>query len=193
MAKHGSIGEYVPGTQSSWKCYVEQLECYFVANAVVTDTQKRAILLSVCGSQVYQRIRSLVAPISPKDVEYDDIIKAATIYFEPASTVILERFHFFKREQKSDETVSTYIAELKRFAEPCLFKSQITIDELMRDRFVCGIADQRIRTRLFTEDDKLTFAKAQQIALATETALKSSLEVRAELSGNKSIHKIDHR
>ena len=40
---------------------------------------------------------------------------------------------------------------------------------MLRDRLVCGIADQRIQRRLLTEPD-LTFAKALELAQAAEAA-----------------------
>ena len=37
-------------------------------------------------------------------------------HFEPKSLVITERFHFYCRSQKSDESVANFVAELRRMA-----------------------------------------------------------------------------
>lgn len=44
-----------------------------------------------------------------------------------------------------------------------------SLDEMLRDRLVCGVNDERIQRRLLAED-KLTFTKALQLAQAMEGA-----------------------
>ena len=47
------------------------------------------------------------------------------------------------------------------------------LEDLLRDRLVCGIGDIRLQRRLLAKPN-LTFAKAVQIAQASETAEKDS-------------------
>ena len=50
---------------------------------------------------------------------------------------------------------------------------------MIRDRLVCGINDTAIQKRLLSEP-KLTYAKAIEIAQATETAAQSLRELRSK-------------
>ena len=59
------------------------------------------------------------------------------------------------------------MAELRKLSEHCNFGT--ALNDMLRDRLVCGIADQRIQRRLLTEPD-LTFAKALELAQAAEAA-----------------------
>ena len=47
--------------------YVEQLECYFIANDVANAIKQRTILLSCCGASTYSLIRSLAGLSKPTD------------------------------------------------------------------------------------------------------------------------------
>ena len=64
MALHGVLGEFDP-SKEDWKCYAERLQLYFTANDVDDATKQRAILLSQCGSSMYQLIRNLLTPAKP--------------------------------------------------------------------------------------------------------------------------------
>ena len=74
-------------------------------------------------------------------------------------------FKLDSRRQQVDKSISTYLVELRRIAEHCDFKD--TLDEMLRDRLVCGIADTREQHRLLAEH-KLTFRKTLDIAQAME-------------------------
>ena len=60
---------------------------------------------------------------------------------------------------------------LRKIAEHCEFRD--VLDDMLRDRIVCGISSKRTQQRLLQEAD-LTYAKAHDMALAAETAQKNS-------------------
>ena len=47
---------------------------------------------------------------------------AMTKHLQPKLLIIAERFKFHKRNQASTETVSEYLAELRRLADKCKFE-----------------------------------------------------------------------
>ena len=51
--------------------------------------------------------------------------------------------------QKENETISDYIALLQKLASNCNFRE--FLDEVLRDRFVCGLINGSIRRRLLAE------------------------------------------
>jgi hypothetical protein len=61
------------------------------------------------------------------------------------------------RSQSSEETIDSYVTDLKHKAKDCEF-GDLT-DSLIRDRIVCGIRDDNVRARLLREAD-LTLEKA---------------------------------
>ena len=46
-------------------------------------------------------------------------------HFEPKPVVIIQRFHFHRRNQALGETVVEYVAELRRLATHCKFEDYL--------------------------------------------------------------------
>ena len=53
-----SLSEYDPALES-WSIYIERLEQYFLANDILAEPKKHAMLLHVCKSKVFQLICNL--------------------------------------------------------------------------------------------------------------------------------------
>ena len=121
----------------------------------------------MCGPRTYKLIRSLLSPQEPKDVSFADIVKQMTDHYQPKPSIIVQRFKFHSRSRKQGESVATYIAELKRLAEDCEFGE--FLEQMLRDRIVCGINDPRIQRRLLAERE-LTYKSAFELAQSMETA-----------------------
>jgi transposase InsO family protein len=138
-----------------------------VANDVTSEEKKRALLLSVCGRETFKTARNLCSPGKLTDKAYKDICAALKGHFDPQPSAIVQRFHFNNRVRKPDESVSEYLAELRRLSEHCDYGS--VLNEMLRDRLVCGINDSQIQRQLLAEAN-LTLRSATDIALASESA-----------------------
>ena len=183
MSTHGSIGPFVVGRED-WVSYTERLEQYFAANDVEDAVKQRAILLSSCGADTYQVIRNVVAPGKPTDKTFSELVELVTAYYCPKPSVIAQRYAFHQRSQKEGEATAEFVAELRKLSEHCKFEA--SLDDMMRDRLVCGLRDSRLQRRLLAETD-LTFKKAFQMCQATELAEKNAQELQ---TGPKSSQKV---
>ena len=166
MTTHGTIGPFEQGRED-WTSYTERLEQYFAANGVEDAGKQRAILLSVCGAPTYQVIRNLVAPEKLTTLSFKEIVTLVREHYCPPPSEIVQRFMFNSRSQKEGETIAEFVAELRRLSEHCKFAD--TLEDMLRDRVVCGMRDTRLQRRLLAESD-LTFKKAFEICQATELA-----------------------
>eukprot|EP00731_Ephydatia_muelleri_P023099 Em0015g682a len=170
----GQISEFQSELESI-TVYLERVGQYFIANEIPTG-RRVAVLLSVIGSRTYSLLRSLLHPEVPGEKTYDQLATALREHFEPKRLVVVERFHFNRRNQGNGESVLEYVAEIKRLAGTCTFGAFLT--EALRDRFVCGLTNESIQRRLLSEAN-LDFEKAVQIARGMETAQKNSQVVQA--------------
>ena len=189
MATHGTLSEFIE-SQEPWTTYIERLEQYFAANDVAADAEskRRAILLSSCGTATYQLIRNLLAPSKPAETAFKDIVKAVTTHYNPNPSQIVERFKFNSRIRRQGETIAAFVADLRRLTEHCGYGA--TLDEMIRDRLVSGIADLSMQRRLLSEAD-LTLPKAIEIAQTMEAAERDAQELQQPL--RQSIHAVpDH-
>ena len=98
-------------------------------------------------------------------------------HFNPKPSEIVQRYKFDSRFRQPDETVNAYVAELRQLAQDCNFET--TLKQMLRDRLVCGINDDRVQRRLLAETD-LTFERAFKIAVAAEAACKNAKDLQAK-------------
>ena len=163
--QYGRLNEFDPESDSI-KAYLERVALYFTANDV--DNAKRVpILLSSIGAPTYALLSDLVAPNPPSDKSFAEISEILRSHFEPKRSVIAERFHFHKREQAVEESIADYDAALRKLATHCQFGA--TLEEALRDRFVCGLRHDTIQRRLLSETT-LSYNKALDIAKGMEAA-----------------------
>ena len=66
------------------------------------------------------------------------------------------------------------MAELRHIAQFCGYDAGL--EEMLRDRLVCGVNDPRIQKRLLAETE-LTLKKAFELAQAIEMAEKDTIEI----------------
>jgi len=156
MATHGTIGKFDSRTED-WASYTERLTEYFTANDVKSADKKQAILLSGVGPSTYQVILNLVAPDKPTEKTFDQLVKVVKGHYQPTPSVIVQRFKFNTRSQKPGESISSFVAELRWLAEHCDYEA--TLEDMLRDRLVCGISDGSLQRRLLAEPN-LKFKKA---------------------------------
>ena len=165
MAKFGELKEFRSENEKI-SVYLERVQLYFQANDI-KDAKKVPVFLSTVGAQTYQLLRDLLAPANPKDSTLVDLFKQLTDHYEPKPITIAERFVFYQRNQRPQEAVTTYLAELRRLAAKCNFEA--FLPEALRDRFVCGLRDASIQKRLLAES-ALKLDQAIEIAQGMEAA-----------------------
>lgn len=108
-------------------------------------------------------------------------------YWQPKPSEIVQRFNFHSRVQKQGESVADYVAELHQLSEHCGFQD---LENMLRDRLVCGVRDARIQKKLLAETG-LTFKKAFDTAQAVETAEQQAKELQVNGRGSeKLIHRV---
>ena len=162
----GAIGEF-DSSVDDWNSYTERLDQYLMANEVVSTEKKHAVLLSSVGASTYKLIRNLTSPHPPGSI---DLVRD---HFNPKPSVIVQRLKFHTRTRLPGESVAAFMAQLRQLSEFCEFGDKL--NEMLRDRLVCGINDSRIQRRLLSEPE-LT-PKAYELAQALETVDKDAREV----------------
>ncbi|KAJ8957173.1 hypothetical protein NQ318_007734 [Aromia moschata] len=125
----------------------------------------------ICGPSTYDIIHSLIAPQAVADVDLKSILDKLAVHFLPRTSTVVARFIFHRRNQRPEENISSYVKELRRLAGDCGFADTI-LEEMLRDRIVCGVHDENLQRRLLTEPNH-----------ASNISLSGTLYVQCSLSG----------
>ena len=145
----------------------------------MTKQKKTAILLSSCGIETCRVFKGLTAPNLPGSKAFNDLVKSMEDHENPRRNPVAERFKFNMRNRKADESVSAYVAELRRLSQYCEYGN--SLDSMLRDRLVCGINHDRTQQRLLSEGATLTLQKALDISLSLESAIQQSAIIHNDL------------
>ena len=95
----------------------------------------------------------------------------------------MQRLKFNSRFREKGESIATYVAALRKLTEYCDFGDNL--NNMLRDRLVCSVNDERIQRRLLSEVD-LTFERAFKLAQAAESADKDTRHLKARDAGTSS-------
>ena len=172
----GCLKEFHP-EEDSIQAYLEVATLYFTANDFEEDKQV-PILLSSIKAQTYSLMCDLVAPKTPGRLSFAQIVEVLTSHFQPKCLVIAKRFHFHKRVQAVDESITEFDAALRKLAIHCEFGEML--EEILRDRdqFVCGLHHEAMQGCLLSEA-VLTNQKALEIAKGMEPADSNTVSYKA--------------
>ena len=135
--------------------------------------KKVSVLLTVIDKQNFSLLRNLVAPGTPKDKSFDDLTALLKTHFEPKKLVIAECLNYYGWDQHNGESIMDFV---RRLTLNCEFKT--FLDQALRDRFVCGLKCESMQKHLLSEDKKLTFSRAVNIAQGVESAESKAKEFK---------------
>ncbi|KAK7088508.1 hypothetical protein V1264_022419 [Littorina saxatilis] len=94
------------------------------------------------------------------DTDFETLISKFDAYFIVKRNIIHERTQFQERKQKETETVEEFYRSLRSLVAHCQYTD---IDGQLRDRFVVGLKDVRLKEKLQLTHD-LTLSKAIEVA-----------------------------
>lgn len=126
------------------------------------------------GAKVYGLLRSYFAPAEPKTKSLAQFATALKGHFQPKCNVVAEcfRFRFHRQKQHARESVSKYVAKLRKLAASCAFWGNY-LEEALRDQLVCGLKSEAVQRKLLSEGD-MKLNKAVEIAQNMEAVQKGA-------------------
>ncbi|XP_040077025.1 uncharacterized protein LOC120849006 [Ixodes scapularis] len=179
--------EHFDESTSDWLSYEERVLSFLRANKVPAELQIDAFV-SLIELKTYALLKSLTAPETPSSKSFEELRQLLRNRLSPKPSVIGERAKFHRRSQTEDESISEFVAEIRRLAQTCVFGN--FLDESLRDRFVCGLRRVDIQRHLFSEDKHLTFQKAVERALSLEAAVKNASATHSRSDSAAELNKL---
>lgn len=175
MVNFGNVEQFNLKKPYKWPNYKERIEFFFEANVITSDTMKRAVFLSVCGSELFDLAKLLCNPSKLREVILVNLFKKLDDHFAPSPPEIAKRILFERRNQLEDESAAEFVAKLLELAECCNFGENL--ESRLRDRIVGGIKDLGVQKRLLMES-KLTLQQAIEMVTAGESSERHMDKIR---------------
>ena len=159
-------------------CSISQLEN-------LPESRHLALLRSSLGTEGYR----ICAELCPTDSSYDETIRRLQERFSPKPSVIYARAQFNRRTQNQHENIIQFVTELRALARKCTYNDRF-VDELIRDRFIAGIINDRLREHLFLQKDDISLEDSIKLAQNFERASSESIKINKSLSSSNNIQKV---
>ena len=90
------------------------------------------------------------APQKSSEKSFEEIKQLFLEYLKPKHLVIAESCRFYNVKQEECELLSNSFVRLKNLSSTCKFG--IFLKRALRDKFVCGLNDEKIQERLLSKD-----------------------------------------
>ena len=172
-----------------WIKWKEELELYLdIALEHKTEQQKVKMVKYLLGSSGREVYNTFQFGTDEQHRTVAEITAQFDAYCDPRNHEIIDRHNFFTRKQDSAETIDKYATALRMLAKHCNFGD--LSDSLIRDRIVCGIANDALREKLLRERD-LNLNSCIRICRASEVS-KEQNKTFAELEDSV-VHAVQYR
>lgn len=134
-----------------WKTFRFQFDNFLMATKHDADEEPRkvALLLHMLGVELVPIFQSFNKDVSK--LKYKELVDLFENYFAPKKNIALERNTFLSRRQKGDESLESFLTDLKNLASTCELGT--LKDSLVRDLFILGLLEENthIKERLLQE------------------------------------------
>ena len=164
--------DVLPNTPSSRSQWIHWLKTFTNFTNTIPDSdkdQKLSVLINFISADIFENISETTS--------FDEAIELLNAIYVKPENEIMARHLLAIRRQSQEESVDVFLQALRLLAKQCNFKAvtaQLHAEESIRDSFISGINDGRVRERLL-ENVTLNLKEAFSQALALELAQKHAL------------------
>ena len=132
--------------------------------------------------------------MAPDNLDTKRVAELAELFeshLDPKPSKTVCRFKFNSCSRKVGELAAEYVVHLCQVEKDC--DSGGTFNDMLTDRLVCGVNDEKMQLKLFTGKDALTFENAMELALAMEVTSKNAENLGAGITDtNASVNAVKH-
>lgn len=174
----------------NWHRFYQSFEIYMAATTFNTavDARKIAILLNIIGEdalEIYNNFKLTEEQLK----KYTVVVEFFKNYCNPKKNLRYNRFIFYNRNQDENEQFDHYLIEIQKLVKCCEFKTG-SVDDMLIDRIILGIANKDLQARLLrTDDSELTLAKTIEFCRIAEVTKVQVKKVQEDTSNINEVKK----
>ena len=180
-----------------WKKWKQSMQLYIDGvMSSKTEKEEHSTFLFLIGEEGRKIFNTWTWPRSKDEAGTDTVADNITVselfrkfeeYCIPKRNLIIERRKFFKRHQRVDENIDSYVTELKNLASSCEF-GEIR-EGMITFRIVESIRSDAVRDRLLRQGADISFTQAVDICQAEEITREQMKTLTEHISDIGSVSK----
>ena len=153
---------------TNWKAWKKVWSRYEIATGISKQESlvKVSTFLSVIGEDTMKAFNAFEWGEAEDETNIEHVLAKFDAYCKPHTQVIYERYRFNNCKLEPGENIAVYLTELRTIAKNCQHE-EIPPEEILRDRIVLGIQDDKMHERLLRYND-LTLQKAVNLIKAAK-------------------------
>ena len=156
---------------SEWSVWRRQFEWYLKATKKTEADEEILVgifltLFGVDGLRIYDTF-TFATRADAKKIK--PVLDLFDYHFEPRRSEVFERFKFLRRHQQPGESFTAWLVDLRILVKSCNYGNIASVEAMLRDQIVLGVADPLVREKLLFEQN-LLLAKACDIVRACESS-----------------------
>ena len=162
-------------TSTRWEKWLRRLDTYFVAKNIRNNDQKKAQLLLMAGTKVYD----IYDTIADDADNFDQVKAKLSTHFRPLQDSSLATYMFREMSQNKDETVDQFVTRLKEAANNCDFHNK---ESEIRAQILQKTNNKKLRRNIFknpnwTLNEVLTDARSLEQSELRATSMEQQQSV----------------
>ena len=152
----------------NWRRFERQFRAYYAACEIASKSAPTqvGILLHTAGPDAQDVHDTFTYTGDEQRNDIETVLLKFRTYCEPRKNIVFERYQFWNRNHNASEPIDQWVTDLRSKAAKCEFGTFES--DMIRDKVVFGVRDDRIKKRLLREAD-LTLHKAADVCRAAET------------------------
>ena len=173
---------------TTWKSWKQAWKRYEITTGMHKQegVVRVSTLLSIIGEDGVKAHDTFTWNEEEDQNDIELVLQKFDLFCAPRTQVIYERYRFNNRNQEPGENITSYLTELRTIARNCAHDT-ITPDEILRDRLVLGIRDDRLRERLLRLNDFTLQQAVDQIKSSEQT----QQQVKQMTGGDTLVHALN--
>ena len=144
-------------------------------------TFSKNYLIASLGPQSYSLIKASIAPKTMAAATYIELTECIKS-MAPQTSAISETFKLSKIKQEVGEDLTVYMSRIKETAQKCDYGN--SFDRIVRDKFICGLRNEKIRATVLNDKDVKSSAQALTKAMEKENSSNAAHDMSAVNSVN---------
>ena len=178
MVSQGQI-ELFNSRKDEWDSWNRRFDQWLSISPYATgddaDNRKHAAFCTFIDSETFKLLCTLCTPKKPEECTYVELKNKLKKQFGTKKLVLAESYHFYAYKQHERQSLSDYLAELRRLALTCQWSEGYLADNLC-DKFVMGLRNERILQQLLTQDHTKSLNELFQLTTIIEATKQETVK-----------------